>query len=206
MPDPPKESLYKSDNRGETIGYAINSQNMTNNYSTLPYASYSTSSSKSSFSPKNYGGTIDSNFLNDNNEPITVKKETTKRREETLSFDINFGESYDRIKGNQEPFSPSGNIQFIDEDIPYHARQTSQPFTYGATSDMIKQKILSSPSLVRKVSVRTTGSTPVTKNIQEINIERENRDFVSPTTPDPPPEFANVPPTANIKQNEYSDG
>uniref|UniRef100_A0A6P7EYM4 Tensin n=1 Tax=Diabrotica virgifera virgifera TaxID=50390 RepID=A0A6P7EYM4_DIAVI len=49
------------------------------------------------------------------------------------------------------------NFRFIDDEdergIPYHARQTSQPFSYGINANMISEsKRLASPSLVRKAS------------------------------------------------------
>ncbi|XP_057652045.1 tensin-1 isoform X24 [Diorhabda carinulata] len=48
-------------------------------------------------------------------------------------------------------------FRFIDDEdeksIPYHARQSSQPFSYGINANMISEsKRLASPSLVRKVS------------------------------------------------------
>ncbi|VEN36884.1 unnamed protein product [Callosobruchus maculatus] len=48
-----------------------------------------------------------------------------------------------------------------EQGIPYHARQTSQPFSYGVNSNMIgDSKKLSSPSLVRKATVnRSHGDT-----------------------------------------------
>lgn len=49
-----------------------------------------------------------------------------------------------------------------DKNIPYHARQSSQPFSYGVDADMIAdpKAPLSSPGLVRKASVnRSTGDT-----------------------------------------------
>lgn len=57
------------------------------------------------------------------------------------------------------------NVRYIDEEedknIPYHARQTSQPFSYGINANMIgESKGLSSPSLVRKASVnKSSGGT-----------------------------------------------
>lgn len=57
------------------------------------------------------------------------------------------------------------NVRYIDEEddknIPYHARQDSQPFSYGVNSSMISEsKGLSSPSLVRKASFnKSSGDT-----------------------------------------------
>ncbi|XP_074032700.1 focal adhesion protein tensin isoform X6 [Leptinotarsa decemlineata] len=58
------------------------------------------------------------------------------------------------------------DVRYIDEEeekaIPYHARQTSQPFSYGVKADMIAEpsRGLSSPSLVRKASVnKSSGDT-----------------------------------------------
>ncbi|XP_072159141.1 tensin-3 isoform X1 [Bemisia tabaci] len=56
-------------------------------------------------------------------------------------------------------------IRFIDDDIPYHARQDSQPFTYGAVPNeaMLRTQIatgLSSPSLVRKASFKDSPPLP----------------------------------------------
>ncbi|XP_046469840.1 tensin-3 isoform X10 [Neodiprion pinetum] len=202
MPDPPPVENYRSDKSDkmyirETRGYN-SSGNQSSNYSTLK-DSYRSYSSKNGDSPSYSGGSSYSTLKNEPQDPITLRKDTIERREEIRSFDVNFRRSPERKNGT-ESFSPPGNIDFIDEDIPYHARQTSQPFTYGATTDMIKQQILSSPSLVRKASVR--GAAPVV-DLDDILGEREKR-TVSPTTPDPPPEFANG--SGTLKTNDYTDG
>ncbi|XP_046414077.1 tensin-1 isoform X10 [Neodiprion fabricii] len=202
MPDPPPIENYRSDKSDkmyirETRGYN-SSGNQSSNYSTLK-DSYRSYSSKNGDSPSYSGGSSYSTLKNEPQDPITLRKDTIERREEIRSFDVNFRRSPERKNGT-ESFSPPGNIDFIDEDIPYHARQTSQPFTYGATTDMIKQQILSSPSLVRKASVR--GAAPVV-DLDDILGEREKR-TVSPTTPDPPPEFANG--SGTLKTNDYTDG
>ncbi|XP_046736668.1 tensin-1 isoform X8 [Diprion similis] len=202
MPDPPPAENYRSDKSDkmyirEMRGYN-SSGNQSSNYSTLK-DSYRSYSSKNGDSPSYSGGSSYSTLKNEPQDPITLRKDTIERREEVRSFDVNFRRSPERKNGG-ESFSPPGNIDFIDEDIPYHARQTSQPFTYGATTDMIKQQILSSPSLVRKASVR--GAAPVV-DLDDILGEREKR-TVSPTTPDPPPEFANG--SGTLKANDYTDG
>ncbi|CAH1962314.1 unnamed protein product [Acanthoscelides obtectus] len=60
--------------------------------------------------------------------------------------------------GSQNHAAASGEDE---QGIPYHARQTSQPFSYGVNATMIgDSKKLSSPSLVRKATVnRSHGDT-----------------------------------------------
>lgn len=165
------------------------------------------------------------------NNYSTMRKDTVERREEIRSFDINFRQS--PIPGNElssrkelsssslsssvdannyrknqnQSFSPPGNIDFIDDDIPYHARQTSQPFTYGATTDMIKQQKLSSPSLVRKASVRGNQNSHF-DDVVVVSNDHKRIEF-GQNTPDPPPEFANGNGNGNNNVKivpEYTDG
>ncbi|XP_048508207.1 tensin-3 isoform X3 [Athalia rosae] len=211
MPDPPSDKYSSSKTEKMYIQESSRSYGSGNqSYSTLKDSYRSNYSSKNGGSPT-YSGSNYSTLKNDAHEPITLRKDTLERREEIRSFDVNFGRSTgqnsqnsDSYRKNNESFSPPGNIDFIDDDIPYHARQTSQPFTYGATTDMIKQQKLSSPSLVRKASLR--GVAPVV-DIDDIVGERDRRAIspLSPTTPDPPPEFANG--STNAKNlPDYSDG
>ena len=123
---------------------------------------------------------------------------------------------------HSDSFSPAGNIDYIDEDIPYHARQTSQPFSYGAPGEMMKQhQKLASPSLVRKASFKGTDKNksgqqqhqqqqaPVV-DLDEILGESSSRNASRPmspiTPPDPPPEFANGPSTKSPVHNDSKDG
>ncbi|XP_015433625.1 PREDICTED: tensin-3 [Dufourea novaeangliae] len=202
MPDPPSED-YRADRSDkmyiqETRSYSSHTSNSPSTYSTLKdsYRGW-----KESSPPYNSSSSY-STLKNEYREPAKIEH----RREE---FDYRVSpdrkmesttESY--RKHNTESFSPAGNIDFIDEDIPYHARQTSQPFSYGATTDMIKHQKLSSPSLVRKASVR--GAAPVV-DFEDILGENSRRPIspLSPNTPDPPPEFANGPVKTS---SDYVDG
>ncbi|XP_023317164.1 tensin-1 isoform X4 [Trichogramma pretiosum] len=134
----------------------------------------------------------------------------------------NSGSTYSTLKRNNnnndsvdfkqaDSFSPAGNIDFIDEDIPYHARQTSQPFSYGAPGEMLKQhQKLASPSLVRKASMKASDKAKYQQQLQqqqqsaaqvvdlddllgESNGRNVSRPMSPITPPDPPPEFANGP-------------
>lgn len=116
-----------------------------------------------------------------------------------------------RQRHGESSFSPPGNIDYIDEDIPYHARQTSQPFSYGATPDMIKHQKLSSPSLVRKASFKDGGkngsannSAPIAQ-LDDFHVDNVRRPIspLTPKTPDPPPtEYVN----GSTKQPDQMDG
>ncbi|XP_054011767.1 tensin-1 isoform X9 [Hylaeus anthracinus] len=193
MPDPPSED-YRTDRSEkmyiqETRSYT--SSHPTSTYSTLKdsYRGYGTG--KESSPPYNSSSNY-STLKNEYREPAKIEH----RREEyeyRVSPDRKISESSnDSYRKHADSFSPPGNIDYIDEDIPYHARQTSQPFSYGATTDMIKHQKLSSPSLVRKASVR--GVAPVV-DFEDILGENSRRPIspMSPNTPDPPPEFANGP-------------
>ncbi|CAL1685719.1 unnamed protein product [Lasius platythorax] len=188
MPDPPtddynrdrSEKMYIQDTRSYS---SHGSSHPTSTYSTLKesYRSYGKESSPPYNSSSSYS---------------TLKNSIEHRRDDfeyRVSPDRKISESSnDSYRKHADSFSPPGNIDFIDEDIPYHARQTSQPFSYGATTDMIKHQKLSSPSLVRKASVR--GVAPVV-DFEDILGENSRRPIspLSPNTPDPPPEFANGP-------------
>ncbi|XP_076634093.1 focal adhesion protein tensin isoform X6 [Colletes latitarsis] len=193
MPDPPSED-YRTDRSEkmyiqETRSYA--SSHTPSTYSTLKDSYRSYSAGKESSPPYNSSSSY-STLKNEYREPAKIEH----RREEyeyRVSPDRKISESSnDSYRKHTDSFSPPGNIDFIDEDIPYHARQTSQPFSYGATTDMIKHQKLSSPSLVRKASVR--GVAPVV-DFEDILGENSRRPIspLSPNTPDPPPEFANGP-------------
>ncbi|XP_024935533.1 tensin isoform X15 [Cephus cinctus] len=213
MPDPPaddyraekSEKMYiqeSSRSYGNSVG---NTGTHPSNYLKDSYRSYSQKEASPPYSSASNYSTLKNDYSRD---PLTIRKETVERREEIRTFDVNFRKSPDRkietesYRKNVDSFSPPLNIDYIDEDIPYHARQTSQPFTYGATSDMIKHQKLSSPSLVRKASVR--GAAPVV-DLDDILGESTRRPTspLSPNTPDPPPEFANGPAKNN---GEHADG
>nr|XP_033334087.1 tensin-3 isoform X3 [Megalopta genalis] len=195
MPDPPTED-YRADRSEkmyiqENRSYSSHTSNSPSTYSTLKDSYRSYGAGKESSPPYNASSSY-STLKNEYREPAKIEH----RREEfeyRVSPDRKISESStDSYRKHADSFSPSGNIDYIDEDIPYHARQTSQPFSYGATTDMIKHQKLSSPSLVRKASVR--GAAPVV-DFEEILGENSRRPIspLSPNTPDPPPEFANGP-------------
>ncbi|XP_018376703.1 PREDICTED: tensin-1 isoform X9 [Trachymyrmex cornetzi] len=194
MPDPPTDD-YNRD-RGEKM-YIQESRSYSSHGSSHPTSTYSTL--KDSY--RSYGASKESSPpYNSSSSYSTLKNEyrdsskSIEHRdfEYRMSPDRKISESSDSYRKHTDSFSPPGNIDFIDEDIPYHARQTSQPFSYGATTDMIKHQKLSSPSLVRKASVR--GIAPVV-DFEDILGENSRRPMspLSPNTPDPPPEFANGP-------------
>ncbi|XP_018346573.1 PREDICTED: tensin-3 isoform X4 [Trachymyrmex septentrionalis] len=194
MPDPPTDD-YNRD-RSEKM-YIQESRSYSSHGSSHPTSTYSTL--KDSY--RSYGaGKESSPTYNSSSSYSTLKNEyrdsskSIEHRdfEYRMSPDRKISESSDSYRKHTDSFSPPGNIDFIDEDIPYHARQTSQPFSYGATTDMIKHQKLSSPSLVRKASVR--GIAPVV-DFEDILGENSRRPMspLSPNTPDPPPEFANGP-------------
>lgn len=195
MPDPPSED-YRADRSEkmyiqETRSYSSHASNSPSTYSTLKDSYRSYGAGKESSPPYNTSSSY-STLKNEYREPSKIDH----RREEyeyRVSPDRKISESStDSYRKHADSFSPPGNIDYIDEDIPYHARQTSQPFSYGATTDMIKHQKLSSPSLVRKASVR--GAAPVA-DFEDILGENSRRPItpLSPNTPDPPPEFANGP-------------
>ncbi|KAK0162533.1 hypothetical protein PV327_006304 [Microctonus hyperodae] len=178
MPDPPSlneysrasncpDKMYIQDTTSSAAaGQNYISSNPTSTYSTLKDSSYRSYSSNNS--------TRDSNLL-------------------SCSSGNNYGTLKNNVDNNsmtKKSFSPGGNIDFIDEDIPYHARQTSQPFSYGATTDMIKHQKLSSPSLVRKATMR--GTAPIV-DIDDILGDNSRRPVSpqSPNTPDLPTQFSN---------------
>ncbi|XP_044020864.1 tensin isoform X11 [Aphidius gifuensis] len=178
MPDPPSPNNYSQNNNNQTDKMYIND---TRNYSSNPTSTYSTLKDSSY---RSYSGTHES----------SSPQYASSNNYDTLKNDTN-------DDNDKKSFSPTGNIDFIDDDIPYHARQTSQPFSYGATSDMIKHQKLSSPSLVRKAIMRGGQSSIVDiDDIIDNNIQRPITPL-SPTTPDPPPEFAN-----GSKFNDHLDG
>ncbi|XP_043794762.1 tensin-3 isoform X10 [Apis laboriosa] len=195
MPDPPTED-YRTDRSEkmyiqETRSYSSHaSSHSPSTYSTLKdsYRNYSTG--KESSPPYNSSSSY-STLKNEYREPPAKIDHRRDEFEYRVSPDRKISESStDPYRKHGDSFSPPGNIDYIDEDIPYHARQTSQPFSYGATTDMLKHQKLSSPSLVRKASVR--GTAPVV-DFEDILGENSRRPIspLSPNTPDPPPEFAN---------------
>uniref|UniRef100_A0A0C9QTL5 TNS_0 protein n=1 Tax=Fopius arisanus TaxID=64838 RepID=A0A0C9QTL5_9HYME len=163
MPDPPSD-YNRINSRGDKMYI-----NETRSYSSNPTSNYSTLKD----SCRSYGGTRESSppYASSSNYG-TLKNESKSNHDDS----------------SKKSFSPGGHIDFIDEDIPYHARQTSQPFSYGATTDMIKHQKLSSPSLVRKAVMR--GTAPI---VDLDDLLGENRGINGPVSPapEPPPEFAN---------------
>lgn len=92
------------------------------------------------------------------------------------------------------------NVRYIDEEedknIPYHARQSSQPFSYGIGANMITDsKGLSSPSLVRKASVNKSSGDTLRKVQTQVY-----PDFSSK----PVPNFSNSPVSNYNTLNKYS--
>lgn len=206
MPDPPtedysrpdrSEKIYVQENRSYS-SHTGSSSHAASTYSTLKDSYRSYSVAKESSPPYNSGTSTYSTLKNeyrDSPKNVEHRREDYEYRVVSPS-ERKLSESTTDIYGRKQhvdSFSPSGNIDFIDEDIPYHARQTSQPFSYGATTDMIKHQKLSSPSLVRKASVR--GTAPVVDFDDILGDPNARRPIspLSPNTPDPPPEFANGP-------------
>lgn len=194
MPDPPTED-YNRDRKEkmfiqETRSYSHGSSHPTSTYSTLKDSYRSYGGGNESSPPYNSSSSYSTlkNECKESPKNIEHRKDDLEYR---VSLDRKVSESInDFYKKHTDSFSPPGNIDFIDEDIPYHARQTSQPFSYGATTDMIKHQKLSSPSLVRKAFASRTA--PLV-DFQDVLGENSRRPIspLSPNTPDPPPEFAN---------------
>ncbi|XP_021929255.1 tensin-2 isoform X5 [Zootermopsis nevadensis] len=108
-----------------------------------------------------------------------------------------------------------------DENIPYHARQNSSPFTYGAipTSPQQQQQTsstamlqmhpgLASPSLVRKASFRGGAATPKGSPVSSTTTLRQSS-LVSSAQPSPPEDFvdgdvSDVSPTRDYRYNGAS--
>ncbi|XP_015176306.1 PREDICTED: tensin-3 isoform X11 [Polistes dominula] len=208
MPDPPIQEDYSRTDRNDKIyvqenrsysSHTNSSHGGASTYSTLKDSYRSYSVTKESSPP--YNSSSSYSTLKNEYRDSPIKTNNEHRRDDyeyhRVSPDRKLSESSADIYGRKqhvvESFSPSGNIDFIDEDIPYHARQTSQPFSYGATTDMIKHQKLSSPSLVRKASVR--GNAPMVDFDDILGDVNSRRPIspLSPNTPDPPPEFANGP-------------
>ncbi|XP_032683417.1 tensin-3 isoform X4 [Odontomachus brunneus] len=198
MPDPPTEDYNRDRSEKiyiqETRSYSSHgSSHPTSTYSTLKDSYRSYGGGKESSPPYNSSSSY-STLKNEYREsPKSIEHRSRDDFEYRVSPDRKVSESSnDSYRKHADSFSPPGNIDFIDEDIPYHARQTSQPFSYGATTDMIKHQKLSSPSLVRKASVR--NAAPVV-DFEDILGENSRRPIspLSSNTPDPPPEFANGP-------------
>jgi hypothetical protein len=108
-----------------------------------------------------------------------------------------------------------------DENIPYHARQDSRPFTYGAIPTSPQQQTtsggqtcstmlqmhpgLASPSLVRKASFRGGAGTPKGSPVSSMTTLRQSS-HVSSAQPSPPEEFVDgdlsgVSPTRDYRYN-----
>ncbi|XP_043505805.1 tensin-3 isoform X7 [Polistes fuscatus] len=205
MPDPPIQEDYSRTDRNDKIyvqenrsysSHTNSSHGGASTYSTLKDSYRSYSVAKESSPPYNSSSSYSTLKNEYRDSPIKTSEHRRDDYEYRVSPDRKLSESSADIYGRKqhvESFSPSGNIDFIDEDIPYHARQTSQPFSYGATTDMIKHQKLSSPSLVRKASVRGTAPMVDFDDILGDVNSRRPISPLSPNTPDPPPEFANGP-------------
>lgn len=110
-----------------------------------------------------------------------------------------------------------------DESIPYHARQDSRPFTYGAIPTSPQQQAttsggqtscsnmlqmhpgLASPSLVRKASLRGGSGTPKGSPVSSSTTLRQSS-RVSPSQPSPPEDFVDgdlsgISPTRDYRYN-----
>ncbi|XP_023717089.1 tensin-1 isoform X4 [Cryptotermes secundus] len=105
-----------------------------------------------------------------------------------------------------------------DESIPYHARQDSRPFTYGAIPTSPQQQTasggstmlqmhpgLASPSLVRKASFRGGAGTPKGSPVSSTTTLRQSS-LISSAQPSPPEEFVDgdlsgVSPTRDYRYN-----
>lgn len=168
MPDPPSVIDYNRANNRSDKMYIHD----TRSYSSNPTSTYSTLKD----SCRSYSGTRESSppYASSSNYG-TLKNDSRNSNHEDSS---------------KKSFSPGGHIDFIDEDIPYHARQTSQPFSYGATTDMIKHQKLSSPSLVRKAVMRGTAPIVDLDDVLGESTMVSNGPMVT-AAPEPPPEFAN---------------
>lgn len=103
-----------------------------------------------------------------------------------------------------------------DENIPYHARQNSTPFTYGAIPTSPQQQSsstamlhmhpgLASPSLVRKASFKAGTATPKGSPVSSTTTLRQSP-FISSAQPSPPEDFVDgdlsaVSPTRDYRYN-----
>ncbi|XP_069691756.1 tensin-3-like isoform X5 [Periplaneta americana] len=108
-----------------------------------------------------------------------------------------------------------------DDNIPYHARQDSRPFTYGAiptspqqqqqqqqasSSSMLQMHSgLASPSLVRKASFRSGAGTPKGSPVSSTTTLRQSP-LISSAQPSPPEEFvdgdlSSMSPTRDYRYN-----
>lgn len=120
------------------------------------------------------------------------------------------------------------DVNYIDdteteESIPYHARQDSRPFTYGAIPTSPQQQAttsggqtscstmlqmhpgLASPSLVRKASLRGGSGTPKGSPVSSSTTLRQTS-HVSPSQPSPPEDFVDgdlsgISPTRDYRYN-----
>ncbi|KAJ9595365.1 hypothetical protein L9F63_027250, partial [Diploptera punctata] len=82
--------------------------------------------------------------------------------------------------------SAPGDDTETDDNIPYHARQDSRPFTYGMLQ---MHPGLASPSLVRKASFRTgTTGTPKGSPVSSTATLRQSP-LITSAQPSPPEEF-----------------
>lgn len=231
MPDPSNDDFSRSMRNGpskiflqEEEQQQQQSRGGGGSYASQPSGSSTYSTLKDSYRSCNSG----SSTIKESSPPYTSSNYSTLKHNHNQSN--GGGRSamgYDAVDFSRESssFSPPGNIDYIDEDIPYHARQTSQPFSYGATNEMIKHQKLSSPSLVRKASLR--GNAPVVElddilgenlnhnhhhhqNHYQTNNRRPQSPLSSNNTPDPLPEFANgsdvAKPIVINHRNDSSDG
>ncbi|XP_058794302.1 tensin-1 isoform X2 [Phymastichus coffea] len=215
MPDPPSEEYNRTTRSGSAKLCVVEQPR---SYSTQPSSPSTYSTLKDSYRSYNSSssGSASSSTVKESSPPYNSSSNysTLKMRP---SYDaVDYERKAASAATTADSFSPPGNIDYIDEDIPYHARQTSQPFSYGATNEMIKHQKLSSPSLVRKATAtRQTrpGAAPVV-DLDDIlgessGASASGRRPISPmqsNTPDPPPEFANGSPGVKSPSPEAADG
>lgn len=135
-------------------------------------------------------------------QPSPLTPEDQHRELDELLSDMMLTvQSIPDLKPHQESAADSDfgleNVRYIDEEedknIPYHARQSSQPFSYA---NMINDsKGLSSPSLVRKASVNKSSGDTLRKVQTQVY-----PDFSSK----PVPNFSNSPVSTYNTLNKYS--
>lgn len=191
MPDPPIDTVDGCNRNRSEKTYIQKTVNYNSHGTSHPTSTYST--------PKdfcrNYSNIKDSTSLHNSSNNYSILKNKYKEPLQTIDYrknDFKYCGSPERKiadcstdsyrKYYMDSFLPLGNIDFIDEDIPYHARQTSQPFSYGATTDMIKHQKLSSPSLVRKTPTRNIAPA---MDFEDIPGEQSKR-LISPLSSSAP--------------------
>ncbi|CAH1104712.1 unnamed protein product [Psylliodes chrysocephalus] len=108
--------------------------------------------------PQNANTTASSGSPPPTAQPSPLTPEDQHRELDELLSDMMLTvQSIPDLKPSSATPRDEDSFRFIDDDddktIPYHARQSSQPFSYGINATMINEnKRLASPSLVRKAS------------------------------------------------------